>query len=89
VQVGFIQNLEFAPNQLQATIGDIVQFTFQLSGHQVIQSYYNNSCSPIQDTLDQEGFQSEQYVIFDGAHISILRDTLQTDILSMGWISHL
>lgn len=50
--------LKFSPDNLKAAVGDMVQFQFRAGNHSVVQSNFDNPCSPIGQNANATGFYS-------------------------------
>jgi hypothetical protein len=49
----------FSPNQLTASVGDVVEFWFYPQNHSVARSDYKSPCIPYEDTgVGRQGFWS-------------------------------
>ncbi|GAB1312998.1 hypothetical protein MFIFM68171_03208 [Madurella fahalii] len=57
VTVGGPQGLAFSPQQLEATVGDTVIFTFLSQNHTATQSAFDTPCQPLEGGMDS-GFQA-------------------------------
>lgn len=57
VTVGGPQGLAFAPQQLEAAVGDTVIFTFLSQNHTATQSAFDTPCQPLDGGMDS-GFQA-------------------------------
>ncbi|GJJ12247.1 hypothetical protein Clacol_006488 [Clathrus columnatus] len=85
----------YTPNQINATVGDIVTFIFQQKNHTVTQSSFNDPCTPIEGGFDS-GFQpvAEDNLSgpFPAASITVASETpvwifcRQTHHCSMGMV---
>ncbi|KAF2197719.1 hypothetical protein GQ43DRAFT_340036, partial [Delitschia confertaspora ATCC 74209] len=52
IQVGGSNgSLIFSPSNVQAEIGDLIQFQFNAKNHSVVQSTFDQPCRPIQDVM--------------------------------------
>ena len=58
VTVGMNGELKFSPENLQANVGDVVQFQFVAGNHTVTQSNFDNPCNPIGQFTNITGFHS-------------------------------
>ncbi|KAL2006834.1 hypothetical protein VTN00DRAFT_9502 [Thermoascus crustaceus] len=59
VQVGMNGSLAFSPNQLQVNPGEMVQFQFHPKNHSVVQSTFDNPCTPMAESMpNMTGFRS-------------------------------
>ncbi|KAJ6594749.1 hypothetical protein B0H19DRAFT_907394, partial [Mycena capillaripes] len=47
VTIGGTGVIGYTPNQVQANVGDVVQFTFKQTNHTITQSTLDNPCSPL------------------------------------------
>ncbi|KAI0399221.1 hypothetical protein F4802DRAFT_590632 [Xylaria palmicola] len=53
------KSLAFYPDNLKAAVGDMIQFQFLAGNHSVVQSNFDNPCTPIQQHVaDQKGMFS-------------------------------
>lgn len=50
--------LKFAPDNIKAPVGDMIQFQFRAGNHSVVQSTFDNPCNPIKMHTGTEGFYS-------------------------------
>ncbi|RYP55774.1 hypothetical protein DL771_012365 [Monosporascus sp. 5C6A] len=50
--------LKFSPDNLKAAVGDMIQFQFRAGNHSVVQSNFDNPCTPIKMHTGAEGFYS-------------------------------
>ncbi|KAI2779167.1 hypothetical protein F4815DRAFT_195571 [Daldinia loculata] len=50
--------LIFSPENLKADVGDMIQFQFRGGNHSVVQSNFDNPCTPISDHTNQTGIFS-------------------------------
>ncbi len=57
VTVGGAAGLVYTPNQVTASVGDVVRFNFNVKNHTATQSAFNTPCQPLDG-----GFSSGLYV---------------------------
>ncbi len=50
--------LKFSPDNLKAAAGDMIQFQFRAGNHSVVQSNFDNPCTPISQHTNATGFFS-------------------------------
>lgn len=50
--------LAFSPDNVKADVGDMVQFQFRGGNHSVVQSNFDNPCSPISEHTNMTGMFS-------------------------------
>ncbi|KAI1800934.1 hypothetical protein F4811DRAFT_486500 [Daldinia bambusicola] len=50
--------LTFSPDNMKAEVGDMIQFQFRGGNHSVVQSNFDNPCTPISDHTNQTGMFS-------------------------------
>lgn len=50
--------LTFSPENIKAEVGEMIQFQFRGGNHSVVQSTFDNPCSPISDHTNQTGIFS-------------------------------
>jgi len=77
VTVGGVGVLKFNPPSVNASVGDVVRFTFQQKNHTVTQSTLDNPCSPLAGGFDS-GFMpvpSTQTSNFPTAQLTVQKTT--------------
>lgn len=78
--------LVFAPDNLKAAVGDMIQFQFRAGNHSIVQSAFDSPCVPISSTSNNTGiFSGYQPVAASQAMGMIPTYTIQVAAANPMW----